>query len=200
MLSPFQRGAGMRILAFVLLIIAQVGQPALAVEEVGGVQLPTSSMTRDGTELQLNGAGLRTRFFVSVYTGALYVEDRSADAATLRDTDQAARMEMHFLRDGIEQHQINDAWRDGLAANNDADVLAAIEDRMGAFLALTPADGVGDGDVLSYEYVPGDGTQMSMNGAARGVIPGHDFFAAILSTWIGDEPPSRRLRAGVLGQ
>lgn len=190
----------MRIPWVVAMIAALVVQPVLATTEVGGVPLPEASVARDGTELQLNGAGLRTRFFVSVYTGALYVEERADDAEALRATDQAARMELHFLRDGIEQHQLNDAWRDGLAANNDAELLAAIDDRLDGFLELSPVDGVDDGDVLSYEYLPGEGTEIGMNGEAQGVIPGHDFFAALLSTWIGDEPPSRRLRSGVLGQ
>ena len=190
----------MRTLSFLLITIALAGQPALAAKEVGGVALPTTSAARDGTTLQLNGAGLRTRFFVSVYVGALYVEQPSTDAATLRDTDQTARMELHFLRDGIEQHQINDAWRDGLAANNDAEAVAALDDRMIEFLDLTPADGVDDGDVLAFEYVPGEGTEASVNGDPVDMIAGHDFFAALLSTWVGDEPPSRRLRAGVLGQ
>jgi hypothetical protein len=189
----------MRSCAAGVLLALAASMPALAEREIGGIELPVTMAARDGSELVLNGAGVRSRFFVRVYVGALYLEQPSTDAATILERDQAGRMEMHFLRGGIEQHQINDAWQDGLAANTDSAAHDALAERIEALLATTPAS-VDEGDVLAFEYVPGEGTRALVNGAPREDIKGHDFFVALLSTWLGANPPGRGLRSGVLGQ
>jgi len=188
-----------RSLAVGVLLALMAATPAVAEREIGGIELPSNKVARDGSELALNGAGIRSRFFVRVYVGALYLAETSTDADAILERDQAGRMEMHFLRGGIEQHQINDAWQDGLAANTDSATRDALGERIEALLATTPG-GVDEGDVLAYEYVPGEGTRVLVNDEPRGEIEGHDFFAALLSTWLGDDPPSRGLRSGVLGQ
>jgi hypothetical protein len=81
----------MRSLALALLLAAF---PASALE-VAGVKVP-DSIQIDGKTLALNGAGLRTKSFlkVKVYVGALYVTQRSTDAAAIvaQDAPKAIRM------------------------------------------------------------------------------------------------------------
>ncbi len=54
--------------------------PAFAVE-ISGMKIPDSAKV-EGQELKLNGAGIRTRMFIKVYVGALYLEQKmnAADA------------------------------------------------------------------------------------------------------------------------
>ena len=70
----------MRSVALALLLAAL---PASALE-ISGVKVPDSIQV-DGKPLVLNGAGLRTRSFlkVKVYVGALYLTQRSTDAAAI---------------------------------------------------------------------------------------------------------------------
>jgi hypothetical protein len=56
----------------VLLALLLAALPASA-REVGGVSIPDTSML-GGKTLRLNGAGVRSKFFISIYVGALYLE------------------------------------------------------------------------------------------------------------------------------
>lgn len=195
------RGQGPRRAGAALLLACGLllSGPAAAETEVAGVELPETREARDGTRIALNGAGLRKKFLLKVYVGALYLAEAGGDAEAILERDQPARMEMHFLRGGIERDQINDAWREGIVANNPGAVVDTIADDRDAFLDQTPAE-IAEGDILTVEYVPGEGAQLAYNGETQGAaVGGHDLFAALLSTWVGDDPPSSRLREGVLG-
>ncbi len=186
--------------AVLLILLALLWAPlAVAEREVGGVEWPQHVEAQDGSELTFNGAALRTRFLVRVYSGALYVAATSADPAVLRDPQRPARMVIHFLRDGIRADQVNDAWRDGITANHDEATVEALAGALDELLALTPEE-VDDGDVLAYEHVPGEGTTVSLNGEPRGRVDRDELFAALLATWIGDDPPSGGFRDAILGR
>ena len=45
--------------------------------EVGGVNMP-NTLKADGTDLVLNGAGTRTKFFIKVYVAGLYLNQKAA--------------------------------------------------------------------------------------------------------------------------
>lgn len=56
------------------------------------------------------------------------------------------------------------------------------------------------GDVIHFEFVPDAGTRVTVGGQVRGsVIPGEDFFTAVLRIWIGDKPVDAGLKKGLLG-
>jgi hypothetical protein len=56
------------------------------------------------------------------------------------------------------------------------------------------------GDIINFDYVPGIGTTMSLNGATSGsALVGGDLYNAVLKIFVGDSPVDTRLRAGLLG-
>ena len=55
-----------------------------------------------------------------------------------------------------------------------------------------------EGNTLTFSYVPGKGTEVVVDGEARGVIEGSDFGMALISIWLGD-PPDAGLKEGLLG-
>lgn len=55
---------------------------AIAAVQVGSSQF-ADKLTKEGTELVLNGAGLREIFFVDVYSAGLYLSQKSNDANTV---------------------------------------------------------------------------------------------------------------------
>ena len=52
-----------------LMLAATLSAPAMALT-VGGVDVP-DTYTANSTELQLNGAGTRSKFFIDLYVGSI---------------------------------------------------------------------------------------------------------------------------------
>ncbi|WP_417544646.1 chalcone isomerase family protein [Marinobacter sp.] len=69
-----------------LMLAATLSAPALALT-VGGVYVP-DTYTANSTELQLNGAGTRSKFFIDLYVGSLYVPKAEHDGNAVVDADE----------------------------------------------------------------------------------------------------------------
>lgn len=84
-----------RLAALAIVLFASAPAGAL---EVSGVQVP-ETLSAGGQELKLNGAGLRKKFIVKVYVGALYLAEPSRDAEAVVAADAPKAVRMTFLRD-----------------------------------------------------------------------------------------------------
>ena len=80
------------------LVAAMLVVPGLRAAEVAGVKVD-DQIKVGSSELVLNGAGLRTKVFVKVYVGALYVTQKATTPAALLDATTPRRMNMRLLRD-----------------------------------------------------------------------------------------------------
>src|SRR6185369_6603884 len=99
----------------VALIAALVAVPGLQAAEVAGVKVE-EKLKVGGSELVLNGAGLRSKLFIKVYVGALYVGQKSTTPAGIYDSTVPRRMVMRMLREmGAETR--HGAVDDGLHRN-----------------------------------------------------------------------------------
>ncbi len=168
--------------------------------ELEGVKLPDNvRVTEGGTELVLNGAGLRTRFMFRVYVGALYVQKKTGSANALISDAGAKRVMMHMLRD-VPADQFADALEDGLKNNNPAEELAKLDAQVKQLRAVFDAVRIAKkADVILIDYLPGSGTRITINGAMKATIPGEDFNRALLRVWLGDKPADNDLKKGMLG-
>jgi hypothetical protein len=54
------------------------------------------------------------------------------------------------------------------------------------------------GDRYALTYLPGVGTELSLNGRPLGTIPGEDFAAALFSIWLGPHPLDDDLKRTLL--
>lgn len=166
--------------------------------EIAGTDIPeTMTLPNGGATLVLNGAGIREKFFMDIYIGALYLESRTSDARAILDDTGPASVMMHFLHSEVSKEKITDAWTEGLEKNvADADK-AGLGARLAVFNKLFRT--VRKGDVIRIDYLPDSGTEVRINGEWRGTVEGNDFFRAILSIWLGDKPVTESLRQGMLG-
>jgi hypothetical protein len=163
---------------------------------VAGVNIP-DTIDANGHKLVLNGAGLRKKFFVKVYTGALYLPAKQANAAAILAADTPRRQVMHFLYD-VDKAKMAEAWEEGLEANTpnaSAEVKTAFQS-LSAWM-----DDVKKGQEIVMTYVPGTGTTVVVNGKTKGTLAGKAVNDAIVSTWIGKEPgPGEDFKDAVLGK
>ncbi len=165
--------------------------------EVAGVRLDERIRAGSG-ELQLNGAGVRSKFFVDIYVGALYVTNRSSSPAAIIDDGAARRIVMHMRRD-LDAEVLTKALEEGLAENHPPAELVALSAQTAQLAGIMREVGkVAVGDAVAIDFLA-DGIELSVNGAVRGQVPGQAFGRALLKVWLGDSPVDKSLKAAMLG-
>lgn len=177
-------------------LAAALAYPAQGAE-VAGVKLEdTVSIDRGGPMLSLNGAGIRKKFFVKVYVGALYLTKKASTVEAVLADPGPKRVLMHFLYKKVEREKLTEGWTEGFQKNSGAE-MAKLQARLDDFNKLF-ADAKA-GDVILLDYLPGEGTRVTMNGQAKGTIPGADFNTALLKVWLGESPADSGLKQAMLG-
>ncbi len=178
----------------VAVLALSLALPALA-REVADVQVP-DSVTVGGKTLVLNGAGLRSKLFIKVYVGALYLEQRASDPAAIVAADAAWQVVMTFKRD-VDKASILGAFKEGFEKNSQADAPKLIPalDRVDAVMKDLKS-----GDVLVIGYVPGAGATVTAPGGGSVTVEGKPFADALLRNWLGDKPADGDLKKGMLGK
>jgi len=178
----------------VLLSLFALALPAVAAE-LAGVKMPDRVVV-SGKPLLLNGMGIRKATFlrVKVYVAGLYLETKSTDAAKILASTQIERLSLHFVHDA-SRSQVSDAWKEGFEKNGEklAPLRERLEKLQGFMTDFRP------GDTLEFTCFPGSGVEVAVKGQVRGTLPGDDFTRALLSIWLGPEPPNEDLKTGLLG-
>jgi Chalcone isomerase-like len=179
------------------LVAALLVVPGTQAAEVAGVKVD-DQIRVGANELLLNGAGLRTKVFVKVYIGALYVSQKANAPAALLDATTPRRMSMRMLRD-IDADTLYGALRDGLKDNNSEAELAALKAPTEQFAEIMKKIGTArNGDTVALDFT-GDGVGVSFNGESRGKVAGGAFAKALLKVWLGDNPVDSSLKKALLG-
>jgi len=170
--------------------------PALA-KEVAGVAVPETA-TLAGKTLVLNGAGLRSKMFIKVYVGALYLEQKSGDANAILAADAPWKVTMSFKRD-VDKKKILETFREGFENNSSssaqlAQILPGLAQLDGALSDLK------NGQELVITYLPGTGATLTAPGGAAATVEGKPFADALLRNWLGEKPADGDLKKAMLGK
>lgn len=102
--------------------------------EVKGVHIPESETTGD-VQLQLNGAGVRNKFFFNLYVGALYLEVPSDQGRKIVSADEPMAIRLHILSKLITSGKMEEATREGFVQAMNGDT-SHIQERMEEFISL----------------------------------------------------------------
>jgi len=154
-----------------------------------------------GSELVLNGVGLRAVAWFKGFVAALYLSGRADTPAQAVAMPGAKRLQLRLLHD-VPAVEFAKAFRKGITRNTEAVALPQLSERIDRFDGLVRALGtLRKGDVVNLDLEPARGTVFGLNGTLRGeVVPGDDFYAALLRSFLGDKPYDPRLKAGLLGR
>jgi hypothetical protein len=180
--------------AVALVLSLCLAAPALAAE-VAGVKVPDAA-TVAGLPLVLNGAGLRKKFIIKVYVGALYLAQKSSDPAAILAADAPWKVSMYFLRD-VEHEKITGAFKDGFEKNSPGQLAQHLADLQKFEAVLKDLK---EGQEMVVAYAPGQGTTLTAPGGATATVPGQAFGTALLRNWLGEKPADDDLKQGMLGR
>lgn len=164
--------------------------------EIAGVELDESIKLEDGTELVLNGAAIRNKFFFDIYVAALYLEKPSTEASEVLAGEGPNRVAMHFLYEEVEKEKLVSAWEEGFKGNLSKDELAAMQERIDTFNSLFV--NMKKGQSMFLDYRPKQGTAVIIEKSEVGLIMGKDFNNALLRIWLGDKPVTSKMKKQLL--
>ena len=183
---------------FMLLAVTLFSTSSQA-RQLDDVTLP-DSIKLDGTDvsLQLNGMGYRTKFIFNIYVGALYTEKKVESRDAVQALKGPKRVVMHMVYDEVNREKITNGWNEGFKENNSDEQMEKLRARLDTFNSYFPD--LKENDVMFYDYIPGKGTRVTINGDVKGVIEGADFYAALLDVWLGEEPADEDLKEAMLGE
>ncbi len=154
-----------------------------------------------GTDLVLNGVGLRSVAWLKGFAAGLYLPEKATAQAKALAQTGPKRLQMKMILD-VETKEFIKAFGVSLNRNNTEAERAGLKDRVGQFNRnLEQIGKVRKGDVVNLDFIPGKGLILSVNGTPRGrPVAGEDLYASLLKVFIGDRPVDKKLKAGLLGE
>ena len=187
-----------RLLPFLLGLLITLGTPAQAVS-LSDVVLP-ETLDAGGKSLRLNGWGVRKKFFLKLYVGALYLPRPTSDASAILAADTPIGVRLHILSRLVSAKRMEKAIREGFEKSTHGNV-APIRHEIDRFLSFFH-DNVDEDDIFDIIYTPKRGVLIVLNGRELGVIDTNrqSFRKALFGIWLGDEPVQDDLKAAMLGK
>jgi hypothetical protein len=166
--------------------------------DLAGVHLADSMKVGD-TVLQLNGGGIRTKWFFKIYVGALYLPEKKTSAESVIADEREHRIVLHILH-GLGSEKLFNALHEGIEANHTAAEMAALDAQIRDMKQIFDSvSEVKPGETIMLDYLPDSGTRVTVNGTERGTIAGAAFNRALLKVWLGKNPVQDDLKKGMLG-
>lgn len=146
------------------------------------------------TPLLLHNAGLlRYRVVIKAYVAALYLGEGVPPSAALGDVPKRLEAEYFWALDGEDFGPVT---LEGIARNVDAATLERLRPRIARFGTLF--QDVEPGDRYALTYLPGRGTEVTLNGRPLGTVEGADFANALFAVWLGSAPLDEDLKTALL--
>jgi hypothetical protein len=165
--------------------------------QIEGVRF-RDTLTAGDTQLRLHGTGLlRYRVFIKGYVAALYLAESFDEEVTPTTVlaDVPRRLEIEYFW-AISAEGFAEATIEGIAQNTDREAFERLRDRIERLNAMY--EDIEPGDRYALTYVPGVGTELSLNGRSLGVVEGEDFSSALFSIWLGERALDDSLRRQLL--
>lgn len=186
-----------RVLLSLLTLLALGGGRAVAKTGIDVEGVTFAPEVHSGAQrLLLNNVGLlRYRVIIKAYVAALYLGEGVEPGAALSDVPKRLEAEYFWALKGSDFGPVTE---EGMRRNVDAATLAALRPRLEQFSRLFVD--VQPGDRYALTYLPGVGTEVSMNGRPLGTVAGADFAAALFAIWLGPQPLDERLKQSLLAR
>jgi len=153
-----------------------------------------------GQKLVLNGAGIRYKFVIKVYTAGLYLAHKAGTTQEVLAAPGAKRLHIQMLRD-IDGNELGKLFTKGMEANAPREeFVKSINGVLKLSEIFASRKQLNSGENFSVDYVPGIGSLVLLNGKTIGEpIKEPEFFSALLRIWLGDKPADDGLKEALLG-
>ena len=151
----------------------------------------------EGSNLILNGQGTRVVFFMKVYEGSLYLENKNSDADEIINSNTSMALRIDVTSEMVTADAMKKALSEGLEKstnNNTSHILDEIEQLSSSFNS-----DVASGDFYEFIFIPKIGTHVIKNNELVELIPGFDFKKAFFGIFLSNNPIQKNLKKAMLG-
>lgn len=160
---------------------------------IEGVDFP-DTVQEQGKTLALNGLGVRTYWSFNVYAAGLYLETKSADENSILDSKSNKFIKMHYFRD-VGQSDARKVWKKSFESYCPPPC-EKFKDSIEKF--NSQVTDIKKGSSVSYYFTNNSLEIRTVSGSHK--IEQAEFPKMVLSTWIGKNPPTDKLKNGLLGK
>ncbi|MDO6774791.1 chalcone isomerase family protein [Shewanella sp. 3_MG-2023] len=186
----------MKRLSIIALTAALVLPQMAEAKTVSGVELADNMMIAE-QQLALNGAGVRSKFFMDLYVGSLYLATPATNVdAVIAQPISVIRL--NITSGMITADKMTDAIVEGFDAATNGDS-ASIQSSIDAFMGLFNEE-VSKGDQFTFVTHKDAGVTSFKNGQEQATIANEAFRQALIKIWLGDEPAQKSLRKNMLAK
>jgi len=182
---------------FSLIALVVVFQSYQAQEEISGVT-PSKTIEVNNEQLKFNGAGLREKWFLDLYVGALYLGNQSKESQNIIEADETMAITLDIVSGLITSQKMINAVDEGFEKSTGGNK-EPLKDKIQQFKDSFKEE-ITKGDHYLIAYIKGTGTEVHKNGQKIKTIEGFEFKKALFGIWLGKEPADDDLKEGMLGK
>ena len=165
--------------------------------EIGGIEMPSTLKTGNQKTLELNGAGIRNKWFIDLYVAGLYLPQPSQEASKILDSDEPMAIRLHIISGMINSKKLTNAKEEGFK-NSTGGNTEPFADNIERFLGQFK-DEISEGDVFEFIYQPASGVTVSKNdGPSQLIDCDFNFKKALFGIWLSDKPAQKSLKESML--
>lgn len=186
----------MKLISSVFVTAALLISASSQAVEVSGVEL-AERITIDEQTLVLNGAGVRSKFFIDLYVGSLYLATSSSLARDVLAASTSV-VRLNITSGMITADKMKDAIVEGFDDATQGNT-RPIQPQIDRFMALF-SDEIVEGDQFTLSADKAHGVTTYKNGVPQATIEGEAFRLALLKIWLGDDPAQDSLKQAMLGE
>ncbi len=185
-----------RIISVLTLFTVLFIATGAAAKTVEGVNLP-DQFDVEGTSLMLNGAGVRSKFFMDLYVGALYLVTSSTDGDAVTAADEPMNIRLAIISSLITSEKMVEATNEGFE-NSTGGNTGPIKPHIDAFMNVFKEE-IKEGDLFDISYKSGT-IRIAKNGDEKAAIDGGlAFKKAVFGIWLSENPAQESLKEEMLG-
>jgi hypothetical protein len=155
-----------------------------------------NTITVGSEKLELNGGGLREKYFFDLYIAGLYLKNKSADASKIISKNEEMAISIKIISSKVTKEKLLESMSDGFENASDG---KATNEEMKKFRGFF-TENLKIGDKINLEYLPNKGLIVRKNSKIIGTIESLEFKKALFSIWLGSNCVDSGLKKELLGK
>lgn len=178
-----------KVIVFFLMIMLTA---SLAAEvEIAGIKVK-NSISYDGYEYKLKGAGIRKKLILKLYVGSLYTNRKAEDEEKILKGPVASVIRLDIISGIITSKLMGETVQEGFQKAMDGNT-ASLQNEIDSFIGVFKEE-INKGDQFTFVSLPGVGVTAYKGNEKLTVVLDDRFREVLFSIWLGDNPADKKLK------